>query len=136
MAEAARLALRRTICQQFTRPDSEGRATIGCVVAGERLDQAVASAVDETSAEPVLALDAEQAAALVRAVAEAAQPLAAAGLPVVVVSSRRARAALARLLAPHIPGSAVLAYDELVRGVEVDRVGEAELVPESSEAIA
>jgi hypothetical protein len=46
---------------------------------------------------------------------------------VVVVTGRRSRAALGRLLAPHIPGCAALAFDELVRGIEVDRVGEVPL---------
>jgi flagellar biosynthesis component FlhA len=55
---------------------------------------------------------------------------------VVVVSSRAARAALARLIAPHIPGSAVLSFDELVRGIDVDRVGEAELAAQPQEAAA
>jgi flagellar biosynthesis protein FlhA len=127
LAEAARLALRRSICQQYIRPDAEGRATLGCVVAGDRLEAVVAAGIDDRGAEPVLALTAEQATGVVRAVAEASQPLAEAGLPVVVVSSRAIRAALARLLAPHIPGSAVLAYDELVRGVEVERVAHADL---------
>ncbi|MBL9140338.1 MAG: FHIPEP family type III secretion protein, partial [Phycisphaerae bacterium] len=136
MAEAARLALRRAICQQFARPDSEGRASIACVVMGEQLDRIVADAVDEQGGDPVLTLTAERAAAVVRSIAEAAQPLANAGLPVVVVSSRGARAALARLLTPHIPGSAVLAFDELVRGIEIDRVGQADLVEESSEVTA
>ncbi|MFM8784814.1 MAG: hypothetical protein ACKOFI_06605, partial [Phycisphaerales bacterium] len=60
----------------------------------------------------------------------------AAGLPVVVVSSRAARAALARLVAPHIPGSAVLSFDELVRGIDIDRIGEAELAAQPQEAAA
>ena len=76
------------------------------------------------------------AAAVVRAVAAAARPLAESALPVVVISTRTSRAALARLLTPHIPGCAVLAYDELVRGIEVDRTGEAELTEEGTEVAA
>jgi flagellar biosynthesis protein FlhA len=138
MAEAARLALRRTICQQFTRPDAEGRPTLSCVVLGDRLDRALAqaSAAGAGDVEPAQGLSPELAAAAVRAVAEAARPLADAGLPVVVVASRGARATLARVLAPHIPGGAVLAFDELVRGIEVERVGEAELAPETTEVPA
>jgi len=136
MAEAARLVLRRSICQQFMRPDGEGRATLACIVAGPRLDDAVVQAVQVQSGEPALALSQEEAMRVVRAVAEAAQPLAGAGAPVVVVCSRPARAALARLIAPHIPGSAVLAYDELVRGIEVDRVAEAELAATEAEVSA
>jgi len=43
---------------------------------------------------------------------------------------------LARLLAPHIPGAAALAYDELVRGIEVERVAEATLSQEGTEGAA
>jgi flagellar biosynthesis protein FlhA len=136
LAEAARMALRRSICQQYIRPDGEGRATLGCVVAGERLDRLVADSIDRSGTEHKLGLSADQASAVVRAVAEAAKPLADAGLPVVVVATGASRAALARLLAPHIPGAAVLSFDELVRGVEVDRVGDAELEDAALEASA
>jgi flagellar biosynthesis protein FlhA len=136
LAESARSALRRTICQQYARPDVDGRPVLSCVAAGPRLDAAVAGAVRETDGEPAIAMAASDAARVVRAVAAAARPLAESGLPVVVLASRGARAALARLLAPHIPGSAVLAYDELVRGIDVERVGDAELIDGSAEAAA
>ena len=69
--------------------------------------------------------------------AQAAAVNAVAGLlPVVVISTRTSRAGLARLLTPHIPGCAVLAYDELVRGIEVDRIGEAVLTEEGTEVAA
>jgi flagellar biosynthesis component FlhA len=81
-------------------------------------------------------LSAADASRAVRAVALAARPLAESGLPVVVVASRASRAALARLLSPHIPGCAVLAYDELVRGIDVDRVAEAATGEEGTEVAA
>jgi flagellar biosynthesis protein FlhA len=136
LAESARAALRRTICQQYARPDAEGRPVLTCVAAGPGLDALVAGAVRETDGEPAIALAAAEAARVVRAVAAAARPLAEAGLPVVVLASRGARAALARMLAPHIPGCAVIAYDELVRGIDVERAGEAELAEGSAEAAA
>jgi flagellar biosynthesis protein FlhA len=136
LAESARAALRRTICQQYARPDAEGRPVLTCVAAGPGLDALVAGAVRETDGEPAIALAAAEAARVVRAVAAAARPLAETGLPVVVLASRGARAALARMLAPHIPGCAVIAYDELVRGIDVERAGEAELAEGSAEAAA
>jgi flagellar biosynthesis protein FlhA len=136
LAEAARLALRRTICQQYARPDDDGRPVLACVVAGAGLDALVAASVREGDGEPSIALSPADATSVVQAVAAAARPLAAAGLPVVVVTSRGARAALARLIAPHIPGSAVLAFEELVRGIDVDRIGEAELAAQPQEAVA
>ncbi len=136
LAEAARGALRRSICQQYARSDAEGRPVLSCVVAGEQLDRMVAEATTIIDGEPSTALAAEDAAGIVRAVAAAARPLANAGLPVVVVASRAARAALARMIAPHIPGSAVLAYEELVRGIEVERLGEAEIARETEEVAA
>lgn len=136
LAESARSALRRTICQQYARPDADGRPVLSCIAAGPGLDAMVAASVRETDGEPAIALAAADAARAVRAVAAAARPLAESGLPVVVLASRGARAALARLLAPHIPGSAVLAYDELVRGIDVERVGDAELIADTAEAAA
>ena len=136
LAEAARGALRRTICQQYSRPDAEGRPVLSCVVASPALDAAVSAALSHADGEPCLSLAAADAAAVVRAVAAAARPLADAGLPVVVVAGRRSRAPLARLLAPHIPGCAVLAFDELVRGIEVDRVAEAAMPAAGAEVAA
>jgi flagellar biosynthesis component FlhA len=136
LAEAARGALRRTICQQYSRPDAEGRPVLSCVVASPALDAAVSAALSHADGAPCLSLAAADAAAVVRAVAAAARPLADAGLPVVVVAGRRSRAPLARLLAPHIPGCAVLAFDELVRGIEVDRVAEAGMPAAGAEVAA
>lgn len=136
LAEAARTALRRTICQQYARPDEEGRPVLSCVVIGPAIDTMVAGAVAMLDGEPATVLSPEDAARIVRAVAAAARPLAESGLPVVVVSSRASRAAMARLLAPHIPGAAALAYDELVRGIEVERVAEATLADEGTEVAA
>ncbi|RLS46198.1 MAG: flagellar biosynthesis protein FlhA [Planctomycetota bacterium] len=136
LAEAARLALRRTICQQYARPDDEGRPVLTVVVASQSLDALVASAITLIDGEPATLLTPADAAAVVRAVAAAAKPLAASALPVVVISTRTSRSALARLLTPHIPGCAVLAYDELVRGIEVDRIGEAVLTEQGTEVAA
>lgn len=136
LAECARMALRRSICQQYARGDEAGRSVLSCVVAGSSLDALVAEAVRAVDGEVILDLSALDASRAVRAVASAARPLAEAGLPVVVVASRGARAALARLLAPHIPGCAVLAFDELVRGIEVERVAEATLDAASTEVAA
>lgn len=136
LADCARMALRRSICQQYARQDEAGRSVLSCVVAGASLDAMVAGAVRSADGEVILDLAADDAARAVRAVAAAARPLAEAGLPVVVVASRGARAALARLLAPHIPGCAVLAFDELVRGIEVERVAEATLDAAPTEVAA
>ena len=136
LAEAARLAIRRTICQQYARPDDEGRPVLSCVVAAPALDALVAGAVHVVDGEPATHLAADDAARIVRSVAAAARPLAEAGLPVVVIASRTARAALARMIAPHIPGCAVLAYDELVRGIDVERVAEATLESQDTEVAA
>lgn len=136
LAEAARMALRRTICQQHSRADEHGRSVLACVVAGGALDALVAGAVRCSDGELSIDMPAAEAGRVVRAVAAAARPLAEAGLPVVVVASRGARAALARLLAPHIPGCAVLAFDELVRGIEVERVAEATLDAAPTEVAA
>ncbi len=136
LAEAARRALRRSICQQYVRPNEDGQPVLTCIAAGPRLDAEVAAAVREGDGEPVLALHPDRAVRIVRAIAAAAQPLAEAGLPVVVLASPGTRAALARLVAPHIPGSAVLCYDELVRGIDVERVADAEVDSLEAEAAA
>jgi len=63
------------------------------------------------------------AAEVARAVADASQPLTAAGRPVIVVSSPTVRAPMRQILHPHLAGVTVLGYNELVDGFDVQSVG-------------
>ena len=51
------------------------------------------------------------------------QGLVESGRPPVVLASPQVRAAVHRLLEPHLPQAAVLGYNEVSRGVEVESLG-------------
>jgi len=56
-------------------------------------------------------------------VAESLGPLTAAGHTPVVLASPAVRGVVHQILEPHIPGVAVLGYNEVVQGVEVESMG-------------
>lgn len=57
------------------------------------------------------------------AVSRAAEPLVGAGHPVIVLASPSIRAQLKQILDPHIAQVAVLAYNEVVKGLDVESMG-------------
>ena len=58
------------------------------------------------------------------------QRLIEAGHQPVVLASPQVRAQVRRLLEPHLPNAAVLGYNEISKGVEVESLGLAQLEPE------
>ncbi len=136
LVEYARNALRRAICQQYAEPDEHGNPRLSCVTLDPSLEAQIAGHVDRTAAGTVVSVPPALAARLARAVAESARPLAAAGRPVVVISGPGVRAAVRQILAPHIPGVAVLAYNELVKGLDIESVGLVQLEPQTAGAAA
>jgi flagellar biosynthesis component FlhA len=69
-------------------------------------------------------------------VAETARPLADLGRPVVVLASPSVRAQVRQLLEPHVAGVAVLGYNEVVRGTDLESVGLVQLTNAASQAQA
>jgi flagellar biosynthesis protein FlhA len=71
------------------------------------------------------------AARIAEQVVRAAQAVINAGHPAVVIASPQVRAVVKQLLEPHLPGVAVLGYNEVVTGVEVESL--ALVMPPQSE---
>ena len=78
-------------------------------------------------------MPAKVASQLAQRIAEALEPVIASGNQPVVIASPQVRATVRQILEPHIPAAAVLGYNEIVSGVEVESMG---LVTVESDAAA
>ncbi len=125
LTEYVRNGLRRSICQQYAiAPEDLGAAhRIVCVTLDPVFEDQVNAYIDRSQGGTTLAMPAHVAAQLARRVAEALEPVIAAGSQPVVIASPQVRATVRQILEPHIPTAAVLGYNEIVSGVEVESMG-------------
>ncbi|MBX3403536.1 MAG: flagellar biosynthesis protein FlhA [Phycisphaeraceae bacterium] len=136
LTEYVRNALRRTICQQYTVPvaDSEAGATGGvpggngggrlvCVTLDPALEDVINAYIDRATGATTVNMPARVATQVTEAILGALQQVVAQGHQPVVLASPQVRAVVRQLLEPRLPNAAVLGYNEVVPGVEVESVG-------------
>ncbi|MCB9848450.1 MAG: flagellar biosynthesis protein FlhA [Phycisphaeraceae bacterium] len=125
LTEYVRNGLRRAICQQYAiAPDEPARPhRIVCVTLDPAFEDQVNAYIDRSQGGTTLAMPAHVANRLARRVASALEPVVAAGAQPVVIASPQVRAVVRQILEPHIPAAAVLGYNEIVSGVEVESMG-------------
>ena len=123
LVEYARNALRRTICSLYADTNDDDKLSLVCVTLDPRLEDQVNAYIDRGAAGTVLNVPARIAREIAGAVsAELGGVLAQGRLPV-IIASPQVRNAMWQILEPHIPGVAVLGYNEIVTGIEVESVG-------------
>ncbi|MFM1823755.1 MAG: Flagellar biosynthesis protein FlhA [Planctomycetota bacterium] len=123
LVEYVRNGLRRAICAQFAELDENGRARLRCVTMDPALEDVVSGYIDRSASGTTFTIPPALANRIARAVSESARPLAEAGRRIVVLASPSVRAQVRQLLEPHIADVAVLGYNEVVRGTDVESVG-------------
>jgi flagellar biosynthesis protein FlhA len=123
LTEYVRNALRRTICQQHAQPSEGGELKLTCVTLDPGLEDVISGFVDRGPAGTSVNMPSRIAASIAKQIGEGLQAVASRGLPPVVVASPPVRAVVKQLMEPHVPGVAVLGYNEVVQGVEVESVG-------------
>lgn len=123
LVEYARNALRRTICSLYAGPDEDGKLTMVCVTLDPRLEDQVNAFIDRGAAGTVLNVPARIARDIANAVGKELGGVMAQGRLPVVIASPQVRNAMWQILEPHIPGVAVLGYNEIVSGIDVESVG-------------
>lgn len=132
LVEYARNALRRTICSLYADTNDQGVLTLVCVTLDPRLEDQVNAYIDRSAAGTVLNVPARVARDIANAVANELSSVMAQGRLPVVIASPQVRNAMWQILEPHIPGVAVLGYNEVVTGIEVESVGLVGLPSEQS----
>ena len=141
LTEYVRNALRRTICSQYVEmtPGEEQedldnpvmKPRLYCVSLDPSLEDQINSYIDRTAEGTTMSLPPVLANRVTMAILRELQHLAGAGHHPVVLASPQVRAQVRRLVEPHDPRIAVLGYNEVSKGVEVESMGLVQL--ESSE---
>ena len=130
LTEYVRNALRRTICSQYVEiePTLEGgpgtgEAKLYCVSLDPALEDLISGYIERTADGTTVSMPPVVANRVTAALLRELQRLIAAGHAPVVLASPQVRAQVRRLLEPHLPNAAVLGYNEVSKGVEVESVG-------------
>jgi flagellar biosynthesis protein FlhA len=136
LVEYVRNGLRRSICMQYTEVDDRGRPRLRCVTMDPAVEDTISGYIDRSASGTTFTIPPQLANRIARAVAETARPLADVGRPVVVLASPSVRAQVRQILEPHIAGVAVLGYNEVVRGTDLESVGLVQLAGSGAQPTA
>lgn len=123
LVEYVRNALRRSICSQYAAPDEDGRLTLVAVTLDPQLEDQIDAYIERGGHGTSLHMPAKVARQIADRVAAQLQSVAARGRLPVVIASPTVRAIVHQIVGPHVPGLAVLGYNEVVSGIEVESVG-------------
>jgi flagellar biosynthesis protein FlhA len=143
LVEYARNALRRSICQIHATPiDPEtasspgARHRIVCVTLDPAFEDFVGGFIDRDGASTTLSIPSSVASGLARRVSAALGPVVNAGHAPVVLASPQVRAPIRQMLEPFVQNVAVLGFNEIVAGVEIESKGLVTLPEEEPAASA
>ncbi len=142
LTEYVRNALRRTICSQYveyeTANDLAGSgssvAKLYCVSLDPAMEDLIAGYIERTAEGTTVSIPPVVANRITAALLREVQRLIQAGHAPVVLASPQVRAQVRRLLEPHLPGAAVLGYNEVSKGVDVESLGLVQAEDESTMA--
>ncbi len=123
LTEYARHSLRRTICQQYAATDQSGRLRLVCVTLDPTFEDQINGYIDRGGGATSVNMPARVASQFADRIVSALQPVTAAGRRAVVIASPQVRAVVRQILEPRLPLAAVLGYNEIAAGVEVESVG-------------
>jgi flagellar biosynthesis protein FlhA len=140
LTEYVRNALRRTICNQYvemapTMGDGDfeqGRPTprLYCVSLDPALEDQINSYIDRGAEGTTMSMPPSVANRVTTAIIRELNNLIQAGHQPVVLASPQVRGQIRSLLEPHLSNSAVLGYNEVSKGVEVESLGMVQLEAE------
>ena len=127
--------LRRTICSTYAEKDEEGRPRLYCVTLDPSAEDLVSGYIDRGPAGTSMSIPPQVANRIASAVATTAEPLLTAGHQLVVLTSPSVRAQVKQILEAQIPNAAVLSYNEVVKGLDVESMGLVEFDEAREEAV-
>ncbi len=146
LTEYVRNELRRTICTQYAVVEAgtdESGLQLGpnitklyCVSLDPALEDLINGYIDRGEQGTSLTLPPAVANRVTAALLEECQTLMNAGRHPVVLASPQVRAQVRRLIEPHLPTCAVLGYNEVSKGVEVESMGLVQFDAQTSAGVA
>lgn len=120
LTEYVRNGLRRSISHQYAQPGEDGRLKLTCVTLDPGLEDLINGYIDRGPAGTTITMPSRVASAVAEQILRGLQLVQNAGLPPVVIASPQVRAVVRQVLEPRLPTIAVLGYNEIVSGVEVE----------------
>ena len=133
LTEYVRNALRRTICAQYTVQEQadplEAPETakmvdkLYCVSLDPAIEDQINGFIQRSAEGTTMTMPPAVANKITSAIMSEVDQLLRNGKHPVVLASPQVRSQVRRLIEPHLPGCAVLGYNEICKGVEVESVG-------------
>ena len=132
LTEYVRHALRRTICSQFVVPAGEAdlggqhresAMRLACITLDPALEDLITGYIDRGPGGTTLTMPARVASEVSACIVRALEQLVGAGHVPVVLASPQVRAVVRGLVEQAVPNVAVLGYNEVEPGIEVQAVG-------------
>ncbi len=131
LTEYVRNALRRTICSQYTVSEPAGDGAVPgrmteklyCVSLDPALEDMINGFIERSNEGTSMTMPPAVANRITSAILEELSRLTRAGHHPVVLASPQVRAQVRSLIEPHLPNAAVLGYNEITKGIEVEAVG-------------
>lgn len=122
--EYARNALRRSISfKHAAEAADDGKPVIRCITLDTQLEDQVQGYVDRSGDTTAVTMPPRTASRLAASILEAMTALTTAGHPPIILASPPVRGPLFEILKPHVPDLAVLGYNEIVQGIEIESLG-------------
>ncbi len=123
LTEYVRNALRRTISMMYAEQDEDGRSKLYCVTMDPAVEDLINGYIDRGPGGTSMSIPPQVANRIASAVSESSKPLINAGHQLVVLTSPTVRAQVRQILEAHMPGVVVLAYNEIIKGLDVESMG-------------
>jgi flagellar biosynthesis protein FlhA len=120
LTEYVRNGLRRAICQIHATTGENGKPRIVCVTLDPSLEDFINGYIDRSAAGTSLTMPASVATSTADQIVRGLQQVTTAGHHPVVLASPTVRAVVRQIIEPVMPSAAVLGYNEIVQGVEVE----------------
>ncbi len=120
LTEYVRNALRRTISQQYSVPDAEGRLRLVCATLDPALEDLIAAHIERGAGGTSFTMPAHLAAKVSAQLVRGLQAITNAGHQGVLLASPTVRAVVRQLVETQAPTAAVLGYNEIAPGIEVE----------------
>lgn len=133
LTEYVRNALRRTLCGQYTVQEQEDPLAapetaamvdkLYCVSLDPAIEDQINSFIQRSTEGTSMTMPPAVANRISAAILSEAERLVASSKPPVILASPQVRAQVRKLIEPHLPNAAVLGYNEVCKGVQVESVG-------------